>query len=266
MKHSGSLRRRLRRITPYAACVCTLFTVLPVRGAEQVSLRNGFDFLCDHRLTSGGRTRLFATADPDNFVEVATADITSIEQVTLPPAPDTAAFKPAATASAAKPSSTAPLTTAELHELLAIAGTTRNLDVDLLAAVVHAESGGHSRAVSPAGARGLMQLMPRTALELGVTDSFEPGQNINGGTTYLNGLLIRYHDDLALALAAYNAGPQAVDKYHGVPPYRETRAYVARIIREFNQRKAAAEKVARPPENASYKLLLTAPSHTAQTE
>ncbi len=109
--------------------------------------------------------------------------------------------------------------------------------MDLLASVVRAESGGNILAVSRTGAQGLMQLMPGTAAELGVADSFRADQNINGGTAYLDALLLRYHDHLALALAAYNAGPAAVDKYHGVPPYRETRAYVARVIREFNRRK-----------------------------
>ena len=72
---------------------------------------------------------------------------------------------------------------------------------------------------------------------MGVEDSFKAEENIAGGTAYLDELLTRYHDDVALALAAYNAGPGAVDKYHGVPPYRETREYVARVIREFNRRK-----------------------------
>ena len=87
---------------------------------------------------------------------------------------------------------------------------------------------------------GLMQLMPRTAGEMGVEDAFRPEQNIAGGTAYLDALLTRYRDNIALALAAYNAGPAAVDRYHGVPPYRETQAYVARVIREFNRRKRAA--------------------------
>jgi soluble lytic murein transglycosylase-like protein len=82
--------------------------------------------------------------------------------------------------------------------------------------------------------------MPGTANELGVEDAFRADQNIAGGTTYLDQLLVRYHDNVALALAAYNAGPAAVDRYHGIPPYRETRAYVARVIREFNRRKLTA--------------------------
>ena len=120
--------------------------------------------------------------------------------------------------------------------MLTQAGAVHNIDVDLLASVVKAESGGNVHAVSHAGAQGLMQLMPGTAANLGVRDSFQPDQNVRGGSAYLDALLTRYHDNLSLALAAYNAGPAAVDKYHGIPPYSETRAYVARVIHEFNRR------------------------------
>jgi soluble lytic murein transglycosylase-like protein len=82
-----------------------------------------------------------------------------------------------------------------------------------------------------------MQLMPGTASQLGVDDSFRAEQNLAGGTEYLDALLMHYHDNLALALAAYNAGPGAVAKYGGIPPYSETRRYVARVIRDFNRRK-----------------------------
>jgi soluble lytic murein transglycosylase-like protein len=127
-----------------------------------------------------------------------------------------------------------------MREMLVHAGVAHNIDEDLLASVVHAESGGQVKAVSRTGAKGLMQLMPGTASAMAVDDVFQPEQNIAGGTAYLDALLTRYHDNLALALAAYNAGPGAVDKYHGVPPYRETREYVVRVIREFNRRKQMA--------------------------
>jgi soluble lytic murein transglycosylase-like protein len=125
----------------------------------------------------------------------------------------------------------------DVRSLLSHAGEQHDIDVELLASVVHAESAGRTNAVSRTGAQGLMQLMPGTARNLGVKDSFQPDQNINGGTAYLDALLTRYHDNLALALAAYNAGPAAVDKYRGIPPYRETRAYVARVMTEFKRRK-----------------------------
>ena len=187
-------------------------------------MKNGFDLLCNHREAVGDRVRLFTSQDSGNFVEVDAAEIASIDVVPDPPAITHAVEAPK-------------LTAVDVHELIARAGAQHNLDVDLLASVVRAESGGNVRAVSRTGAQGLMQLMPGTAAELGVSDSFRADQNINGGTAYLDALLIKYHDQLALALAAYNAGPAAVDKYHGVPPYRETRVYVARVIREFNRRK-----------------------------
>jgi hypothetical protein len=197
-----------------------------VHAAEEVTLSNGFNLLCDHRERVGDKVRLFTTRGSSNFVEVDVAEIASVDEVPDPP--------PAAVSRvAAEPK----LTNADVHQLISQAGATHNLDVDLLASVVRAESGGNIHAVSRTGAQGLMQLMPGTAAELGVTDSFRADQNINGGTAYLDALLLRYHDHLALALAAYNAGPAAVDKYHGVPPYRETQVYVARVIREFNRRK-----------------------------
>jgi soluble lytic murein transglycosylase-like protein len=100
----------------------------------------------------------------------------------------------------------------------------------LVKAVIHAESAFNPRAISPKGARGLMQLMPQTAKEVGVKNSFEPRQNIYGGVRYLRKLLTKYRGDIALAIAAYNAGPGAVDNHSGIPPYAETKEYVRRVL------------------------------------
>jgi len=207
------------------------------RAAEHITLKNGFDLLCDHRQAEGDRIRLYMDAGDSNFMDVNAVDIASVEHVDLPrPAPTEA--KPTAAA-------TAKLSPEEMRELLAQAGSKHDIDVDLLASVVRAESGGNPRAVSRTGAQGLMQLMPKTAATLGVSNSFAADENINGGTAYLDALLKKYHDNLALALAAYNAGPEAVARWHGIPPYRETRAYVARVIHEFNRRYAARLTVER---------------------
>ena len=202
--------------------------------AEHVTLRNGFDLFCDHREAKGERVRLYVDAAGSSFLEVNASDIVTTEHVDLPKTV-AAEAAPKAAAPTAVPEK---LTESDLQPMLTKAGTTYNLDSDLLASVVRQESGGHSHAVSRAGAQGLMQLMPGSASELGVANSFAPGDNIRGGTAYLDTLLKRYKDNLAFALAAYNAGPAAVDRWHGIPPYRETRAYVARVIREYNRRYA----------------------------
>lgn len=204
-------------------------------GAERVTLQTGFDVLCDHRVADGAKTRLYLDAASTNYIDVETAAIASDEQV--PDAPDAVVNAPAAPTGEV-------LSASELHEVLQGAGTAHDLDVDLLASVVHAESGSRVHARSRAGAEGLMQLMPGTAAELGVHDAYSPKENVGGGAAYLDALLTRYHGNLAWALAAYNAGPGAVDRWHGVPPYRETRAYVARIIHEFNVRYAARQATA----------------------
>jgi soluble lytic murein transglycosylase-like protein len=226
--------------------VAVLAALAPVAHAgERVTLRNGFEMRCDHHAVVEGRTRLYLSAGEDNYIEFAPQEIADFEKVPDPPAPTSPA-------SADNPPTAPPATRrdsklnpADLHEMLVKAGSEHNLDVDLLASLVKAESGGNAQAVSSAGAQGLMQLMPGTASDLGVKDRFEPTQNVRGGTTYLDALLTRYHDNLALALAAYNAGPEAVDKYHGIPPYHETRVYVARVIHEFNRRVLAREAEAK---------------------
>lgn len=110
------------------------------------------------------------------------------------------------------------------------ASTTYKVPKSLVEAVVAQESAMNPNAVSRAGAMGLMQLMPNTAHSLGVTNPFNPTENVMGGTKYLSQLLHRYHGDEKLALAAYNAGPTVVDKYKGIPPYSETEHYVLSVL------------------------------------
>lgn len=203
--------------------------------SERVTLKNGFAIDCTRHEVSGETDRLFFGIAADaGYMDVPVASVVRIE--TVPDAPLANVKVPVA---AARLIGSLNPTAAELHELLARAGEAHRIDAELLASVVHAESAGHARAVSRTGARGLMQLMPGTAAALGVHDAFVPAENVEGGTKYLDQMLTRYHDNVALALAAYNAGPGAVDRWHGVPPYRETQIYVSRIIREFNQRKTA---------------------------
>jgi len=120
-----------------------------------------------------------------------------------------------------------------------------NMDYNLIKAVIKAESNFNPQAVSRAGARGLMQLMPKTAYALQVKDSFQPEENIEGGVRYLRYLLNLFQGDLYLSLAAYNAGENAVINHSGVPPYRETRTYVQRVLR-FYQEYSKESKTAVP--------------------
>jgi Transglycosylase SLT domain len=113
------------------------------------------------------------------------------------------------------------------------AANANGLDPNLVDLVIRMESGYNPGAVSPKGARGVMQLMPGTASLYGVHNAFDPVQNIRGGVRYLRDLLQRFDSNVALALAAYNAGPEAVDRHGGVPPYAETRGYVRSILTAY---------------------------------
>jgi soluble lytic murein transglycosylase-like protein len=125
------------------------------------------------------------------------------------------------------------LTPNEIQSLVNSASTRNDVAPGLVNAVVMAESAGDPSAISTAGAQGLMQLMPGTSAGCGISNPFDPQQNVDCGTRYLHQLLARYNNNIELAVAAYNAGPGAVDQYHGVPPYAETRAYVSRVLTAY---------------------------------
>jgi hypothetical protein len=229
---------------------------LAASATEVAILRNGFTIRHEKRILVGNTTRLFlSTTDETSFIDVPTAEIERIEpDLTPPPAPDPAPA-PSTTpqtrvaASPAGPIATPSLppvrSTANVADAVSAASDRYRLDPDLLNSVIRAESGFNSHAVSPKGAQGLMQLMPETASKLGVPNAFDPEANVDGGTRYLRELLERYNFDLIKALAAYNAGTKRVEQYHGVPPYQETRHYVASIVRDFNRKKLAQQKAAK---------------------
>ena len=125
----------------------------------------------------------------------------------------------------------------DVRELAAAAARRHGLDPELVMAVVSVESAFRPQAVSPKGAQGLMQLMPGTARSLGVADPLDPAQNLDGGARHLGQLIELYNGDLVRALAAYNAGQGAVQRHGGVPPYRETRSYVKKVLDRYREKK-----------------------------
>lgn len=153
--------------------------------------------------------------------------------------PDMTGFKDLATSISGRDNQ---VSAYSLPDLLNKYGKEYNLNPELLAAIVHQESSGVPGVISDKGAQGLMQLMPKTAKQYGVTNAFDPEQNIRGGAHYFSDLLKKYHGNLKMALAAYNAGPGNVDKYGGVPPFQETQDYVNRVIKEFSHLYQASQE------------------------
>jgi hypothetical protein len=216
----------MRRI--FAAAIILFGTATMASAAELAVLQNGFTIRHERHEVIGDTTRLYTGSSNENFIDVPTVEITSYAPDDAPP-----------------PAPTVPTEVKlDMNAIMQDAGAKHGLDPDFIASVVHAESGFNVKAVSPKGARGLMQLMPKTAEDLGVTDSFDPAANVDAGTRYLRALLDLYNGDVPKALAAYNAGVKRVAQYGGIPPYAETHAYVKRIIAEYNRKKAAEKKAA----------------------
>lgn len=238
---------------------------MPALASQIALLNNGFTIRHDHHRLMGANTRLYFSADEQSFTDIATSEIDSYQEDLTPPSPPPPAASAAPdgqTALTPKPAARPPV---DLNQVVNSASADYHLDPDLVNSVIHAESGFNAHAVSPKGARGLMQLMPSTADQLGVKDSFDPEKNVGGGSHYLRELLERYNFDLVKALAAYNAGPERVDQYHGVPPFHETKAYVARIIHEYNQKIAQEERAAAQAKKLSKAQASKATAHSNST-
>jgi hypothetical protein len=235
-----------------------LMTALPCFAGEVAVLKNGFAIKHERREIVGDLTRLYVSADGSSFVDVPTDEIEHFEAAPEEPPADSPPFgnnaKDGPTQSRSRRQIAFPARpVADLSQVVNEASGRYRLDPDLVNSVIKAESGFNVKAVSPKGAQGLMQLMPGTATQLGVPNAFDPQANVEGGTRYLRELLERYNFDLVKALAAYNAGPQRVEQFGGVPPYYETRAYVARIVKDFNQKKIAQGKAAVPQNKVAQK-------------
>ena len=216
------------------------------QAADLAVLRNGNSIRHEHRQVVGQITRLYLADAASGYIEIPTDQILRFERDTAPVAvpPKQSPVPQSAPSQLAVTNSKTPqiLDRAGLDQMINGAGERHQLDPDFINSVIRAESGFKPRAVSKKGAQGLMQLMPKTASQLGVANSFDPGANVEGGTKYLRELLEKYNFDVVKALAAYNAGPKRVDRYRGVPPYYETQAYIARIIRDFNRQKLAQNR------------------------
>ena len=218
---------------------------------EIAVLRNGFSIHFERKEQNGNSTRLYTGA---GYMDIASDQIESFqaEEAPVSAAPQAIATQPITQTqtqtktTAAGPTVAAPNAAAaiDLDQVVRDAANKNRLDPDFVSSVIKAESNFKTHAVSKKGAQGLMQLMPGTAAQLGVVDPFDPKANVEAGTAHLSALLDLYHDDPIKALAAYNAGAFRVKQYNGVPPYQETRAYVSKIVRDFNAKKRAQMKAA----------------------
>ena len=205
--------------------------------ADLAVLRNGNSIPHERKEILGTVTRLYLGPTKDGYIEIPTDQIDHYEKDTAPPPK---LVPPNVQRNAVViPQRQEALTQEGLNQLVSGAGVRNQIDPDFIRSVIKAESGFHQNAVSRKGALGLMQLMPGTASEMGITNPFDPKSNVEGGTKYLRDLLVKYNFDVNKALAAYNAGPKRVDQYHGIPPYYETQAYISRIIKDFNRQKIA---------------------------
>jgi soluble lytic murein transglycosylase-like protein len=210
-----------------------LLAVPPAPADQYAVMSSGCRLRIEKYQSTGPVTKLFLPGGGE--AQVSTTDIVRFEaDEYVPPLPRQEATAPELDQTGPDPT--------DLDNIVKDTGERHRLDPDLIRSIIAAESAGNPQAVSPKGAKGLMQLMPKTARLFHVSDIFDPVQNVEAGTSYLHTLLSRYDNNLHLALAAYNAGPNKVDAYGGVPPYRETQNYIRRIINSYNRKKLSPDE------------------------
>ncbi|HWY47785.1 MAG TPA: lytic transglycosylase domain-containing protein [Bryobacteraceae bacterium] len=211
--------------------LCLITATVGASAGEYVVLSNGFRIHADSHVNDGAVIRIQTS---QGVIEIQTSTVAAFEQEDYTPPPPEPP-KPAEPISKIQPQLTP-------REMVTQAAVQAGLPPAIVHSVAKAESGYQTNAVSPKGAIGLMQLMPATAAELNV-DPHDPVQNAEAGARYLRDLLLKYENDphqVSKAIAAYNAGPGAVDKYNGIPPYRETVDYVNRVLKEYEKEKKKA--------------------------
>jgi soluble lytic murein transglycosylase-like protein len=228
-----------------------LFIAAPAVRAEYIVLKTGQQFHVTSYQLLGDKYRLQIAG---GFVDVAVGDVERID-----PEDQFAAI----------PAPPAPAVVAPYREIVKAAATRYAVDEELIASVIAAESNFDPKAISKKNARGLMQLLPETAARYGVKDIFDPQENIDAGTHYLSELLKQYNNDLALALAAYNAGPEKVTQFGRIPPYTETISYVRRVKNAYEKSKSGQAPMPGPkpaPGQKSSSLPQSAEKAVAPTE
>ena len=216
------------RLKRAALLLSLVVLAAPTLRAEYVVLRSGQRLRVTGYQLLGDKYRLQMAG---GVVEIAAEDVVAIEpEDSFTPLPAKAIVKP------------------PYRELVEAAAARYNVDADLITSVIAVESNFDPKALSRKNARGLMQLLPETAARLGVQDIYDPQENIDAGTRYLRELLEKYNNNLTLALAAYNAGPDRVEQYRRVPPFPETLSYVRRVKRSYDKSKSkASAKTPAPP-------------------
>jgi soluble lytic murein transglycosylase-like protein len=217
-------------LRPIKLLLCFVAVALVAQAGEFVVLSNGFRIHADSHIADGAVIRLQTS---QGVIEIQAGTVAAFEQEDY--------IAPALTPTVVAPATAPPIAiTLTPQEVVTRAAIHAGLPPAIVHSIARAESGYREDAVSPKGAIGLMQLMPKTALELDA-DPRDPQQNADAGARYLRDLLQKYENDphqVSKAVAAYNAGPAAVDKYHGIPPYPETIQYVNRVLKQYEKEQA----------------------------